>query len=1037
MHALTAWFARNPVAANLLMGLALIGGLFALQTTRIEGFPAIPPRSVTVTTVYPGASAEQVDRGVSRRVEQALRGVPGVKKVSSLSGQGFSSVSVEKKSGFGIERFQNEIGARIDSIFNLPERAERPRITRDEFDIEALVVQVYGDVEPLALQRAARLVREELLSDPEITKLETFGEQEYEVRVEVDDALLRTHGLSVADVATAISASSLDYRTGSLRSEDGLVTIRADRRAFDSAEFAEIAVKTLPDGAQLRVRDIGVVVDGFREDVRFARFQGVPSVGFQIFTSKSGSLLDVSRAARDVAERLRPHLPQGIEIDLWGDYSIYMRDRLALLGNNAWQGLLIVFVILALFLNVRVAFWVAMGIPISIAGTLVLMGDRFLGQSLNDITTFGIIVVLGIVVDDAIVVGESVFAARASGDDPTEATIRGVNRVSTATVFGCLTTVAALYPLLLIDNDIGKIFASFAVVAITALLVSLVESKLILPAHLAGVPVGPGVPRALLGRVWRGLQAFAAGALGLASERVYRPILAFALRHRYAVLIAFVSLATGVLTLMSTGWIRTVFFPAVPGQIITVNLRMTNGSSLALTRANVDVIERAAEELNAAAGVETPPIVRIMTALTSETSAEIYAELRPERERSAQTLRTLRAWRTRTGQLEGAEELTFSGSFETGGGFAVALAARDEAVLEEVIARFTDQLARIPGVDDVRDNLRQGNPRIRLKLRPEARHLGLTVEDLARQIGDAFGGLEIQRFQRGADEVRVVVSALRERRRDTRDILDTRVRTATGAWVPVSLVATLEPGVVPSEIFRENGRRLAYVSASINNSVTSAAEVFRRITREVAPDLQDAYPQLEIRGAGELEEIGEIRGGLIRALVMTTLLIYALLAVPLRSYSKPIVIMAVVPFGFVGAGIGHALMGHPLSILSLFGMLAVAGIVVNDSLVMMTRLNALRADGVPLHDALLEAGRSRFRPILLTTLTTVCGMLPLLTERSEQAQYLIPAAVSLVWGELFATPITLVIVPVLVAIGHDLRSLAASGPPAPRVGREA
>ena len=1023
MHALSAWFTRNPVAANLLMLLALVGGFFTLQSIRIEGFPALPPDAVTVTTLYPGASAEQVDRSVSRLIERTLEGMPGVKKVTSLSSEEVSQITVKKLSGFDIDRFQSEVTSRVDSIYNLPRDAERPVITRDEFNVEALLVQVYGDVDTSALQRTARNIREELLAHPKIIKLETFGQQAYEIRVEADDEILRMHGLSLNDVAAAIDAFSLDYRTGSIKSNTGRVVVRADHKAFDYEEFASIPLKTLPDGSRLLIKDAGRIIDGFTEETTFALFQHKPSVGIQIFTGKQGHLIEISRAAHEVLENIRPQLPEGINVDIWGEYSIYMKDRLKLLAVNAWQGLLIVFFLLALFLNFRLAFWVAMGIPISIAGTLIIMGDRFLGNSLNDITTFGMIVVLGILVDDAVVVGESVFESRGKIKDPIEGTIIGVSRVSTATVFGCFTTVAAFYPLLLLDNDIGKIFAGFAVVVIAALLVSLLESKLILPAHLAGLRIKNEPSQRPLARLWQKIRGAASNLLDFINTRVYRPALDKVLCSRYNAITAFLTLAVSILLLVNNGWIRTVFFPDVPGQIIYVNLHMKSGSPLNLTLDNIEILEKAAQKINGNDGTDDPPIMHIMTALTSETSAEIYAELQPEKKRKIETMETLRLWREEAGQLEGVEELSFRGSYETGGGFEVALGARDVNVLEDAVERFTNALGRISGVKDIRDNLRQGSPQIRLHLKPEAQHLGLTTSDLARQIGDAFGGLEVQRFQRGSDEVKVKVNYLRDRRRYMRDIIDTHILTSGGKWVPMSLVTTIESGYVPANIFREGGRRQVYVSASLDKDVISPTELFSKIQEDIEPELKRLYPQLEIQGAGELEEMEEIQGGLKRALIMIAILIYVLLAVPLKSYTQPLVIMSVVPFGFLGAVIGHWIMGFPLSVLSFFGMLAVMGIVVNDSLVMMTRFNQVREEGVSFHKALIITGGSRFRPILLTTLTTVCGLMPLLFETSEQAQYLIPAAISLAWGELFATPITLFIVPVIINILNDISDL--------------
>ena len=634
---------------------------------------------------------------------------------------------------------------------------------------------------------------------------------------------------------------------------------------------------------------------------------------------------------------------------------------------------------------------------------------------------------MGILVDDAVVVGESVFEARGKIKDPVDGTIQGVSRVSTATVFGCFTTVAAFFPLLLIDNDIGKIFAGFSMVVIVSLILSMLESKLILPAHLAAIPMESSCAKSGISGMWRKVQAFVFDLLVFVNKKLYQPLLTTTLRHRYAALAIFLTIAVCGISMIFNGWIRTVFFPDVPGQIITVKLQMKSGSPLDLTMANIAAIENAAEEVNKEAmaehETEEPPIARIMTAMTGPFNAEIYAELLPEKRRKLETMETLRRWRDKVGQLEGAEEQSFSGSFETGGGFVIELSALNDAVLKDAVDRFASRLGELDGIHDIRDDLRQGSPQIRLRLKPEAQHLGLSAVDLASQIGDAFGGLEVQRVQRGANEVKVCIRYKEQRRRYMKDILDTRIQTQKGEWLPLSLVAAMETGYVPSSLNRKNGRRVVQVSASLDKERISGGEAFEWIKKNITPELKSLYPELTISGAGELEEMGEIQGGMKRALIMIFIFIYVLLAVPLRSYWQPLVIMAVIPFGFVGAAMGHWVTGLPLSILSFFGMLAVMGIVVNDSLVLLTRFNDIHASGKPLGDSLAMAGQSRFRAIILTTITTVCGLMPLLFETSEQARYLIPAAVSLTWGVMFATPVTLFIVPILTHMAHDVISL--------------
>lgn len=1030
MHQLSEWFIKNPVAANLLMGLIIAAGLFTMTSMRIEGFPSLPPSSVTITTAYPGATAAQVDQGISRRIEMALEGMPGIKRITASSYEGVSTVTVQKVTGMGMDRFQNEIKTRIDGITTLPGRAERPAINRDELTISALLVQVYGDTDTHALQETALRVKEALLADPKIAKISTFGLLPREIIVTADEERLSALGLSLSYLSQAIRRNSLDYKTGTLKSRDGLIAIKADQKALETSDFNDIPIKARADGSMIRLRDVATVTDGFGEYDYFARFQGKPSVGMIIYTSQKGHLLDVSEAAHRVVETVRPDLPAGLRVDIWGESSVYMKSRLTLLAGNAFQGLAIVFVLLALFLNLRLAFWVAMGIPISVCGALTLMGPGFLNHSLNDITTFGLIIVLGILVDDAVVVGESVFEERQRIHDPATGTLAGVSRVSTATIFGCATTMAAFYPLLLIDNDLARIFSGFSVVVITALGMSLLESKLILPSHLTGVALGPDIPqnKSLPARAWGKVQATARSGLELANQKIYTPVLRTVLSHRYASLAALIGLGLTAMGMIYTNEIRTVFFSEVPGQFITVHMKMVKGSPMHLTRKNLDLIEAAAREVNrdalAATGPDTrPPIAKIMSALEDATTVEIWAELQPEAVRRMDTMETLRRWRQKTGELEGVTKLTFSGTFDTAGGFELSVSVRDQALLPNAVKDLSDALSAMDGVNDIHSDLDTGMPQIRLVLKPYARHLGLTVSDLAAQIGDAFGGLEVQRFLRRGSEVKVWVKYSQEFRRYMGDLMAARIRTPRGDRVPLPAVADIRTENAPGAVHRKNRRRTATVSAAINKHTTSPEQVTAHLFAAVVPDLKTRYPGLTIGQGGELEEIAGIKSGMVKALIFICLAIYALLAIPLKSYWQPFVIMSVIPFGFAGAAFGHRLMGYPLSILSFFGMLGVAGVVVNDSLVMITRFNDLKAGGMPVTKALIAAGTSRFRAVFLTTATTVSGLVPLMSETSENAQYLIPAAISLAFGELIATPVTLIMIPLLLCISDEAAAL--------------
>ncbi len=1025
MHQLSTWFTRNPVAANLLMVLILLAGLLTVSGMRIESFPRIPPRSITISVVYPGATAAQVSESVTEKIEQALEGLPGVRRTYSSSVEGFASVVVEKTTGYDLQRLLDDAKTRVDAIVGFPQTAERPFITRDEFSIFGLIVQVTGEVDEDTLQRAGRLVEEELLAHPKISNLEIFGKRAYEVSLEVDAAALERHGLSLQDVWRAVSANSLDYRAGALESDGQRILLRADGKAFYRQDFADIPLLTLADGALLRLRDVASVRDGFEEELVRANYNGRPSIGIVINTDSKSNLLEVRKAVDEVLATVGPQLPTAVALDVWADSAEYIQDRLSLLRTNAWQGLLIIVVLLTLFLDFKLAFWVAMGIPISIAGTLALMGDRFLGHSLNDITTFGLIIVLGILVDDAIVVGESIYSARQGTQDPVAAAVTGVHRVTTATVFGAMTTIAAFFPLLLIDNDIALVFAGFSVVVIAAVFMSLIESKLILPAHLATAKP-PGRRQGRLARAWKRVREGVDRALGTVVRSIYKPALGFALHHRYANLLVLTAVAVLGIGLMATGKIQMVFFPEVPGNTITVNVAMDPSSPGSLTRRNAERLEAAATVVNRRFleehGLSSPPIARLMAVVVGHLEVEVYGELTREAMDTLGTTAVLNAWRREVGELEGVDDLRFSGSFETGGGFALQIIGRDEAMLAEAAAAVSERLSAVAGVYDVRSDLKGGQPEIRLRLKPEARHLGFTLADLAAQIGDGFGGLEVQRMQRADDEVKVYVRYREDRRRSLHEVMTGKVITPDGRWVTLRSVADLEPGTGAGAILHRDGKRAATLEATLDKRVIGAADVLRAIEEDLA-QVPEHWPGLVVRPSGELEEMGEVQSGMKKALGFIAIVIFALLAVPLRSYLKPVVIMSVVPFAFMGAAFGHLFLGLPLSILSLFGMLAATGVVVNDSLVMVSRYNQLRQKGMPLGQALIEAGCSRFRPIFLTTVTTVSGLLPLMLETSEQAQYLIPAAVSLAFAELLATPVALFLVPVMLHVLHDLRQL--------------
>ncbi|CCK78574.1 efflux RND transporter permease subunit [Desulfobacula toluolica] len=1030
MSGISAWFTKNPVAANLLALLVIVGGVFSLMGLRIEGFPKIPSSYISIDIAYPQSSSEQVDSGITQKVEKFLEGLAGVKKISSYSSEGAAKILVQKETGYNMIRLLNDVKTKVEAIDNFPDKSSKPVISVDEFKDFVLIVQVYGDVSEQTLQQSARFLEKELQSDPKISKIESFGKKSREMRIELDAQMLKAYKISIGQVAAIVARDNAEQGYGLLKNDTNRIIIRSDVKIEHYDQLMNLPIITSSDGAKIYLKDVARVIEDYEDSDTKALYQNQNSVGIVLYSSNKGHMLEVSKAAYKVVENLKKQVPDEIHIDIWADFSTYMKDRLILLQSNAWQGLLIVFAILAVFLNFKLAFWVAMGIPFSIAGVLALMGESFLNYSLNDITTFGMIIVLGILVDDAVVVGESIFEERKKNLDRIEGTIKGVHKVAVATIFGVLTTIAAFYPLMLIKNDFGKILASFSVVVCVALIFSLVESKLVLPAHLASISITPEKPENIFLKGFYKVQESASNVLVFLNQQVYTPLLVATLKHRYSVLIIFISLAMAGGWLLKMNYVRTVFFPEIPGDVISVNVTMESGGSSKMTYENADAIDAAAAAINRELmekhGTNEPPIRKIMTAVTGSQGIEIYAELQPQAMRVVNTLSLLKMWRSRTSNLEGVQTIEFRGNAETGGGFVLKAESHNIVSLRQAIKKLKAGLKEMQGVHDLRDDFKSSEPELRLNLKNEARHLGVTPEDLASQIGMAYGGFEIDKFQKDNDEIKLRIIYKKDQRKYIHQLLETRISLADGSLIPLTQVANIESRFSSGFIHRINGKRVAEVEAAIDKRIVSASEVFDALKQKVIPAIERTFPDVKILAGGELEQEGEVKGGLVKALIMIMLLIYALLAVPLKSYWKPVVIMSVIPFGFTGAVVGHLIAGVPLSILSFFGMLALSGIIVNDSLVMLTRFNDIMAQGKTVNKALTTAGSSRFRAIFLTTATTVCGLMPLLFETSEQAQYLIPAVVSLAYGELFATFITLLLVPLLMNIAYDIREVFAS-----------
>ncbi|WP_062266764.1 efflux RND transporter permease subunit [Endozoicomonas arenosclerae] len=1025
MKWLTRWFLDNPVAANLLMIVILAGGLLSLGTLRVESFPQMDATELQVSVVYPGGTAKQIDESITQRIEDAVSSVPGISRISSTSQRGIATVTIRKSTGVSLDRLMEDVRNQVNSIVGFPEKAEQPQVYRNEFTNLAAFVLIAGEVSDDVLQQSANRVEQALKKHPAISQVTNLGKRAPELVIEPIPEQLQRFGISSEQLATLVSDWSLEYRSGQLDTAQGMLLLRGDGYADNLTELRNLPVIN-SENTSIRLAQVANIRRDYEETDEITRFQGEPAVALMVSTSKKDNLFNLSKAVAEVLESLRPVMPAAVQLDVMADMTPYIKDQVNLLSTNAWQGLLIVLIILGIFLELRLAFWVAVGIPVSLAGALSLMGLPGLDYSINDITLFGMILVLGILVDDAVVVGESIHEARGRIADPKAAAQEGVEKVAVATTYGVLTTIAAFSPMLWIENELARMLAGFSVVVILALLFSLIESKFILPSHLS---FSKGAEKKnFLKSVLERIRSKCLQSLDNFTRKAYLPVVKGALKYKVSTLVLFVSIVMLAYGLVIKGSIRSVFFPEIPGRYLTANVTMDQDAPLALTQKNAekldDALEQANEDIQKSYGLESRPITRHLLSIEGPSGIEVTAELSSEALKKVPGNTLLNDWKERTGLLEGSYAVNFSSAESLAGGTSIAVTAPDRKLAIQVAQELKDSLKSLPGVHDAYDNGKGGQRLLQLQLNERGRQLGLTKRQLAVLAGGAFGGLEVYRLLEQGEETKVLIRFAKSQRRTLDQLKETRVHLGDSHYVSLGEVADISMTREPEAIYRRNREEVVLVYWRQDRAVNSPEETWEVLSTSIVPVLEKRYPGVGIRAVGEFEEMTEVQSGFRKAMLLTLLMIYVLLAVPLKSYWQPLIIMAVIPFGFAGAIFGHGLMGLPVSLLSLFGMMAMTGVVINDSLVLMTRFNQLYKEGMEVGKALVEAARSRLRAIFLTTVTTVFGLLPLLSETSEQAMYLKPAAVSLVFGELFATPITLILIPVLLAFGRYKRSPA-------------
>jgi multidrug efflux pump subunit AcrB len=1042
MNGPIAWFVENRVAANLLMVLILGAGALAIPKIKREVFPEFDPELISITVPYLGAAPEEVEDGVCTRIEESIQGLVGVKTITSKAAEGLAVVMVEVIEGADPRELVNDIKNRVDAIPSLPDESETPIVQRVIVKRQVINIAVSGLASEKTLKRIGEQVRDEVAALPGITQAELVNARPYEISVEISEEALRRYTLTFDGVTQAIRRSSLDLPGGSIRTKSGEILLRSEGQAYVGRDFERLVLLTNPDGTRITLGDIATVVDGFSESDESSRFDGNPSVLVQVFRVGNQSAIEVSEQVHEYLIEANTRVPEGIQLTAWQDDSEVLVSRLDLLMRNGRVGLVLVILSLTLFLRLGLAFWASLGIPVSFLGALMLMPS--LDVSINLVSLFAFIVVLGIVVDDAIIVGENIHRYVEAGIPLKEAAVRGARGVLVPVVFAVLTTIVAFAPLLFIEGAFGQIFRPIPIVVIATLIFSLVESLYILPAHLSRLQTKP---LTYIGRIWNHFQGGVAGLLISFRQRCYIPLLEVALRWRY------LTIATGVATLTLSlgiwfgGWLKFSFLPELEADNVVALLTMPQGTPKEVTAAVLLHLEKSAEEVRDEVESSGENIFRhILTSLGTQPIharqgptagnlvggagshlGEVNIQLASSEERNFSSKDVADLWREKTGLVPDALELTFTSSLiNSGEDINIRLTSPSLDALEVAAGDLKTQLGQYVGVSDISDSLREGKKEVKLKVLPAAETLGFTLFDLSRQVRQAFYGEEAQRIQRGTEEVKVMVRYPTKERRSLDSLKQMRVRSPAGDEVPFSTVAVSELGRGPESINRVDRQRAVTITANVDETRNNANEIISDLEMDYLPRLSQKHIGLRYSFEGEQKNQWETLSSLREGFTVAILLIFALLAIPLRSYIQPLIIMSVIPFGFVGAIIGHLIMGLNLTIISIFGIVALAGVVVNDSLVLVDHINQRRKEGWLLEDSVREAGRSRFRPILLTSVTTFLGLTPLIIEKSIQAQFLIPMAVSLAFGVLFSTFIVLLLLPAAYLVMEDILGLSDS-----------
>lgn len=1022
MRRLIAWFVRNPVAANLMMVAMFVGGIFGYMNLEREFLPATTVNGMTISVSWPGASPRDVNEQLVTRIEEAVDGLDGIDYIEATASEGSASVNVRTKLGIDYEKMIDLVQARVDGIQNLPPDSFRPQIFRWEARPDIMYLALYGQVDRLTLQRAATDLRLKLTQLSGLQLTEQISKRPEQVTIEISEEDLRRFNLTFSEVSQAISGSSVNLSAGTVETTGGNLQLRARNLANTQAEFDKIVIRQTPDGGIIRVGDVANVIDGFDDDKFAASFRGQPAAMFQVLSPDKMNITEAGELIRKFEDEINETLPPNMNFGIWFDGSTVFDSRMDLISGNALSGMALVLIVLMLFLRPKVAIWVTIGIAAAFAGALAIA--PFIGVTLNMISLFAFLLVIGIVVDDAIVVGESTHFHNENGIYGERGAIAGATMVVKPVFFAVITTIMMFVPMMLLTGPIRAMFEQISLVVIAVLVFSLIEAFFILPAHLRHLkPVDPKEVRGLMK-----FQHNLAESLNTFARKIFRPIVAALLRFRYATVAVFTGLMIMAVSLLQSGIAPSAFLPEVEGDMIQFEARFPEGTTferLEQVRAQVEAgIQRLNEKSPELFGIEGGMIDKPGT-ITDGRSVRGFLGLIESSERNNTSTRAVADQLEEfVGPISDAFRVNYGfteGNFGGGGGLFYAVASTNEEALRAAILDIKNEVDQYNGVVGTWDNLESSASEIRFNMKPGAETLGITLQDVTRQVRQAFFGQEVQRLPRNGEDVRVMVRYPLEARESIDSLNDLRIRNASGIEVPLYSVADVEFAEGVSRIQRRDRKQVAYTGGRVRGEQEAISQIKSDLDANFFPQWRLRHPNVEKVEVGDDEVQNTFMREMMVSGIAILFMMYGLLAIAFKSYSQPLLIMIAIPFAFIGMIFGNLITGVPFGVMSVFGFFAASGVAVNDNLVLIDYVNRLRDKGVGAYQAMLDACVARFRPILLTSVTTFIGITPILFETSTQAEFLKPMVVALAFGVLFDFFLTLMLVPALFGIGVDIK----------------